>query len=729
MSLRSRLIAAGRAIMGYPEPTDTVVPGWRSAILNHPYRLEPFKFDHAKAVRLISTVRACILQRAEDIASMPVIIERETSSGWEPIERAPGNIVDVWYAGNPRQTGTEVIRDLHANYKTHGNAYLVAETFGMKVPSELWVLPSQLVDIVPGERRTAKLYVFRQGGVGGISGVEFAIPAENVIAWRDFQPDDEPIGASPLDAVQFQYETRYDLMRLFQKVVRNGGAAAGYFRVTQPTNGVPIVLKESQKEAMAKEIRRARANPDLPTILDQLQYDRMGLTFQELQFIENTALSDADICRVLRVPPWLIGIKEGAKLGDSGQSAQADERIYWMNLKVEADMRDRMLTEKLVPMFGEKSVRVRTDFSSVPALNAPLLNAAQQAVALCGRPPLTVNEVRLLSGLERSDDPTADELQMPINAREIIPVGGEPQPVPDDTGKPAKDPKPAAKQRLIDTPERAERWRAKDKLMSKYERKFEAAYDALLRERKAELLKRIEAGGIRALQAKRTIDLEQLFAPDPDEEAKLQRIYEELIAERGAEAAREIALELEVNLKNRSVQEFIKQRKTLGLDGALDTLMGRVRMSLAEGVGLSESLSELASRASQIIDEARTGQALTVARTEAVSAFNFASAEAWRQSGQVEQMEWLSARDSAVRPTHADADGEISGINEGFDVGGSTLAFPGDPSGPPEETINCRCTLLPVLSDRARRARPLSLYFPSKNGHTKPTNRLTEFAK
>src|SRR6185369_14184702 len=310
------------------------------------------------------------------------------------------------------------------------------------------------------------------------------------------------------------------------------------------------------------------------------------------------------------------------------QSAQADERIYWMNLKVETDMRDRMLTEKLVPMFGEKNVRVRTNFSSVPALNAPLLNAAQQAVALAGRPVLTVNEVRVLSGLPKVDDPAADELHEPA-APSIAPAAAA-------ADKPASDPKPAAKtKRLIDTPERAERWRAKDRLMSKYERKFEAAYDALLRERKAELLKRIEAGGIRALQAKRTIDLEALFAPDPDEEAKLQRIYEELIAERGAEAAREIALEIEMNLKNRSVQEFIKQRKTLGLDGALDTLMGRVRISLAEGVGLNESLSELASRASQIIDEARTGQALTVARTEAVSAFNFASAEAWRQSGQV----------------------------------------------------------------------------------------------
>jgi hypothetical protein len=42
-----------------------------------------------------------------------------------------------------------------------------------------------------------------------------------------------------------------------------------------------------------------------------------------------------------------------------------------------------------------------------------------------------------------------------------------------------------------------------------------------------------------------------------------------------------------------------------------------------------------------------------------------------------------------VRPDHADAEGQIVGINESFYVGGEYLDYPGDDKGSPEQTINC----------------------------------------
>ena len=652
-SFPSRLSAAYRALLGYPTPAGgAVMPDWPATIIGHPYRLDPIQLDHAKAVRYVSTVHVCVLRRAQDMASLPVVIERETSTGWEPVVRKPDNSMDVWHRANPQQTGLELLLDLHAAHLTHGVAYLVAETFGFSTPRELWVPKSHLVSTVPGPRRTIDFYVFDRGGK------QEAIPGKNVVVWNAYQPEDQPTGASPLDAVQLQYETRYDLMRLFQRVVRNGGVGAGYFSVPQPASGVPLVLDEKEKKALGEQIAKMRRKFDMPVILDMLKFENMGMAPKELQFIENTQLSDSDICRVMDTPPWLVGIRDGAGSDASGALAMAEERRYWTNIKSLIEFRDAMLTEKLGPMFGEKGIRWRTDFSAVPALIQPIFNAAQQIVALAGGPVYSGNELRKMTGSPASEDPEMDKIRAPRPAPGEIAQADGPSDKPGET-KPAPEPGKKAL-RLIDTPERAERWRGKDKLMKRYERKFAAAFVGLIRDRKKELLRRLEAGGLRAMHAKRVIDMEELFAPDPDDEAKVHAIYESLIAERGAEAAREVALELEVNLNTQTTRQFIKARETYGLTGSLDTLMQDMRISLAEGVGLNESLSELAARVSKYLGEAEQGRVLTIARTETVSAFNFASVEAWRQTGDVEQVEWLSARDSAVRETHAAADGQLA---------------------------------------------------------------------
>jgi hypothetical protein len=53
--------------------------------------------------------------------------------------------------------------------------------------------------------------------------------------------------------------------------------------------------------------------------------------------------------------------------------------------------------------------------------------------------------------------------------------------------------------------------------------------------------------------------------------------------------------------------------------------------------------------------------------------------------------EWLTQRDGKVRGSHRIADGQKKGLREPFFVGGEYLKKPGDPSGSPENVINCRC--------------------------------------
>lgn len=152
------------------------------------------------------------------------------------------------------------------------------------------------------------------------------------------------------------------------------------------------------------------------------------------------------------------------------------------------------------------------------------------------------------------------------------------------------------------------------------------------------------------------------------------------------------------------------------LVGVSDEVFDAMRTTLEEGRQAGEHPRVLAQRVDALLaDHQRwTNRAVTVARTEVIAANNAgAHAAAYATTatlgyapGQVVK-EWLSTHDSRTRETHADADGQqVMGLDTPFSVGGASLAYPGDPSGPGGEVINCRCTLLYVMPDDPSYAEP-----------------------
>jgi hypothetical protein len=80
-----------------------------------------------------------------------------------------------------------------------------------------------------------------------------------------------------------------------------------------------------------------------------------------------------------------------------------------------------------------------------------------------------------------------------------------------------------------------------------------------------------------------------------------------------------------------------------------------------------------------------------IARTETTGAFNAGAEAAYLEEGAGAKI-WVATADERTRETHLDAHGQCVPVGEVFAVGSGTLTYPGDPSGPAEEVINCRCT-------------------------------------
>lgn len=95
-------------------------------------------------------------------------------------------------------------------------------------------------------------------------------------------------------------------------------------------------------------------------------------------------------------------------------------------------------------------------------------------------------------------------------------------------------------------------------------------------------------------------------------------------------------------------------------------------------------------------------RAQTIARTETMGAVNAgvfrgAELEAAARGDLAPFKQWISTEDNRTRPTHQAADKQRTLLREPFRVGTARLLFPGDPTGPAAEVINCRCTMLPVV--------------------------------
>ncbi len=74
-------------------------------------------------------------------------------------------------------------------------------------------------------------------------------------------------------------------------------------------------------------------------------------------------------------------------------------------------------------------------------------------------------------------------------------------------------------------------------------------------------------------------------------------------------------------------------------------------------------------------------------------AYNAAGLAALADEGEAEKV-WIATEDARTRPSHAAADRQVQPLTAPFEVGTSALLIPGDPTGPPHETVNCRCTMV-----------------------------------
>jgi uncharacterized protein with gpF-like domain len=123
--------------------------------------------------------------------------------------------------------------------------------------------------------------------------------------------------------------------------------------------------------------------------------------------------------------------------------------------------------------------------------------------------------------------------------------------------------------------------------------------------------------------------------------------------------------------------------------------IGDTTFALRAKIIADESLTALEQL--EAIDRMIVARANLVTQNEIVRASNVGIEIGAAKAAAIENRRivktWIATIDDRVRDSHDNADGQTVRGNEKFIVGIASLAYPKDPSGPVEETINCRCVL------------------------------------
>ncbi len=173
-------------------------------------------------------------------------------------------------------------------------------------------------------------------------------------------------------------------------------------------------------------------------------------------------------------------------------------------------------------------------------------------------------------------------------------------------------------------------------------------------------------------------------------------IYNNIYEKEGNHALALLGLPENFDIYSPKLTNLIKKQMTENITRINETTRDRLRKELLEGIKEGEGIGILAHRVKKEMEYAKTSRVLTIARTETLRAANTAGFSAYADAG-VGEKEWNTSMDGRERPTHHDVDGKVKKMNEKFHVGNSYLNFPGDPAGSAKETINCRCSLLPIV--------------------------------
>jgi len=527
------------------------------------------------------------------------------------------------------------------------------------------------------------------------------VPPETFIHFMQTDPGNPYWGIGPLMAAARTIDTDNEAQDTQKVSMQNRGIPSG---ILSPTDSEMTADELEEIKKRFKAEHGGKISRREPWILNKgIKWEQMSLSAVEMDYTASRLQNKRDVSAALGISPIFLGDLEQSSYNNMMEARKAlyQDVVIPMLDDIRATLRMRV-----APAYG---VDIGYDTSNVEALRDDFNKKVTSAQTLwaMGVPFDQINN-RLEMGFEEFTG--WDRSYIPFS---LMPAGGTSV---QDNGQAVEG------QQVADT---AANIAAGDKLNGiQIKRPTNKAFQADTEEQKTQQWKRIDSRrmGWWAVIGKR---IEPLYGDLSDAIVKALKDKTETTAPKAAASAingqtdswlkvmtaaymsiiedvgNQTASDMGMKPKSAKAQIFdpfsaaavkwIKSQATLTVKAILATDLEAVKAIILNGFTEGQGIPAISKLIRGFYDDNSAWKAARVARTEVAKAAGFGQHEAAAQSGVVETKKWLTARDSTVRDSHADLEGEEQPLNGTYSNG---LEFPGDPSGDPSEVINCRCTEL-----------------------------------
>jgi SPP1 gp7 family putative phage head morphogenesis protein len=147
-------------------------------------------------------------------------------------------------------------------------------------------------------------------------------------------------------------------------------------------------------------------------------------------------------------------------------------------------------------------------------------------------------------------------------------------------------------------------------------------------------------------------------------------------------------LERDWSLENSGAIQVLEQSAGKVGEDATNTITERIRQIIANDLQEDKtSLSKIRDDIEGMIDDEEEWRTDRIARTELINAYSEGSMAAYKNSGVVDHVKWMTSDDDACPICEANEDEGVISVSENFESG----------DGEPPAHPNCRCCVVPVF--------------------------------